>query len=658
MTAILKEDPPELAAVRGDLPPALDRIIRHCLEKNPTERFQSARDVAFALEALSGSGTTATVATASGPIERPGRRLAPREIAAWLVALAAMAMLAFIASSRPTAPGLPAPVRFSVPIEGSEVSLSSSVAVSPDGRKVVMWTNVSKDTRLRLRHLDSMNAAPLPGTENGTSAFWSPDSKSIGFIADRTLKRFDLDTSSVRAITPLAQNFTLPAWGAGGVILLTGAGLGSPLFRVSEAGGAPVPIGELDKGAAEVGHVRPVFLPDNRRYFYQSIRGAALTQVPILASIDSDRRTMLDAPDARLVWAGDDRIVFRRADALYVQRITYEPLAVTGEAVQAVSELETLANSVSLREGASAGAIAYAERSNRRQQFRWYGRNGQPMRSLAEGGQYGTFDLSKDGRRIVAGIRSGGTVNLWQIDAETGTSSKITAGQVTDVDPRWSADGSTVIFGSSRDVTRGPHRVGLAADTPSPVWKFEGRMYSGDDWSRDGRWLLYHDAAMPLLQARELDASGAPKGESVVVARALTGTIDQGRMSPDGKWVAYNANESGRYEVYVVPFPATGQRFTVSRGGGIQPTWRGDNSELYYLTPDGALNAVKVTISGTQFSTSEPVELMRPRLTAVNPVVEQYAPHPSGTKFLFLDTVGDEKNLSVGVLLNWASLLR
>ncbi len=617
MTAILKEDPPELASVRSDLPPALDRIVRHCLEKNPAERFQSARDVAFALEALSGSAATTVVAAQSGATARTRRGTSARELAAWLLVFAGI-VAAGVAVWRWPAEPAPQPVgRFSLPIESSGAALNVSVAISPDGQAMVLWVTPSKDSRLLLRRLDGTDMAPLPGTEGGASPFWSPDSHSIGFIADRTLKRFDLATSSVRPIAQLPQPFILPAWGKDGTILLSSMGL--PINRLSETGGPPQPLGVLDKAANEAAQLRPVFLSDGRRFLYQSVRGGGGTTAVVLASLDSERRQTLDVTDTRIVWAGDDRVIFRRADALYVQAITYDPLALVGEPTQLVAEVAAGIVS-SYRESASAtGVLAYSERSNRRQQFRWYGRDGRAQAPAGEAGQYGTFDLSKDGRRIVASVRSASGNNLWLIDAEQGTTARITAGQAQDVDPRWSADGTTVIFGSTRDASRGPYRVKLAADTPTPVWKFDGRMYSGDGWSRDGRWLLFHDASVPVIMARELDATGAPKGEPVVVARGLTGTLDQAHMSPDGKWVAYNSNESGRYEVYVTPFPATGERFTVSRAGGSQPTWKADGSELYYLTPDGVLNAVRVSVSGTKFITSDPIELVRPRLGGVSP---------------------------------------
>jgi Tol biopolymer transport system component len=311
-----------------------------------------------------------------------------------------------------------------------------------------------------------------------------------------------------------------------------------------------------------------------------------------------------------------------------------------------------------LRETASAGALAFMQRANRGMQLAWYGRDGQRLSAIGEPAEYTTFDLSHDGRRIVTGIRGGRVANLWVIDSDRGTKQRLTLGDEADVDPRWSPDGTRVIFGSNRDPVRSAHIVSLAADTPAVVWRFEGRIYSNDDWSRDGRWLIFHGASVPALMARELDPAGTPIGEPVVVARALTGVVDQAQMSPDGKWVAYNSDESGQFEVYVVPFPATGAKFLVTRGGGSQPTWSAKGDELYYLTPDRVLNGVKVKASAAAFEVGDPFEIARPRLTGVSSSVEQYAPHPSGTRFLVLEMIGDDRDLATGIVLNWSALLR
>jgi len=656
LAAVVRAEP-NWTLLPAGLPSALVVYLKRCLQKDPKQRIPDIAAMRLALD-----GAFETAAAQPGASERPRSRLSWRELAAWGLAIAGIVAAVVAAWRWPAVSPAPPVSRFSLTLDASEAALVSSSLVSPDGQAIVIYVAPDKDTRLRLRRLDATDTVPLPGTENATLPFWSPDSRSIGFVAGSTLKRLDLATSSVRPIATLARLFRTPAWGRDGTILLWMPG--QPLHRLSENGRTPEPMGALDKAANEVEQVQPDFLPDGRRFLYQSLRGEARASVVVLGSLDSDTRVMLDVPDTRMVWAGDDRVIFRRADALYVQGIRYDPLALVGEPTQLVAEVGDNFFQGRFASASATGTLVFSEPSNRLAQFRWYGRDGRPQATVGEAGRYITFDVSPDGRRIVASLRSGSIgagQNLWQIDADQGTMARITVGQARDIDPRWSPDGTTVIFGSTRgstrDTSRSPFRAGLAADTPVPVWKYDGRMFSADDWSRDGKWLLFHDASVPVLMARQMDASGTPAGEPVVAARALTGTVDQAQMSPDGKWIAYNASESGRYEVYVTPFPPTGERYSVSRAGGSQPTWRADGGELYYLTAEGALNAVKVSVSGGKFSTSDPVELVRPRLASVSPGLEQYAPHPSGTKFLFLETAGDEQNLSLGVLLNWPSLV-
>jgi Tol biopolymer transport system component len=243
--------------------------------------------------------------------------------------------------------------------------------------------------------------------------------------------------------------------------------------------------------------------------------------------------------------------------------------------------------------------------------------------------------------------------NLWSFDAEKGTVNRVTAGSASDVDPRLSPDGRLVVFASTRDPRRSPFKTTIAGDEPQRVFPFKGGLFALDDWSSDGQWLLFRNAGTPVLEALRLDR---PDDEPIVAARALAGIIDQATMSPDGRWVAYNSTESGRAEVYVVPFPPTGDKWQISDGGGAQPQWRRDTGELYFLTLDGTLTAVLIdTTKGFRFK--DPVALFRAPLPAVNSGIEQYAPAPDGTRFLFLHNTENATLATVAVLANWSPLV-
>ena len=657
MTAILKEDPPEPLSTGVTLSPALERIIRHCLKKHPAERFQSARDVAFALESLSGSDTSAPSGAVSAAVGASSSRarLSAREGFAWVIGVAGIAAAAFLLWRTPAAPRQPV-TRFRVPVDASSTSLAASVALAPDGHAMVAQTAwASKDTRLHLRRLDSNAMDPLQGTEGALGPFWSPDSASVGFITNGQLKRYDFATSTVRPIASVGDLVvTTLAWGPHDTIVI--ANLSGSLHIVKTDSGKVSPLGQLDSGAGEVTQRRPVFLPDGR-LLYRSRRRSE-PHPTLIRSLNSPETTVLTNEDFSVIWAGDDSVVFRRGDALYGQRVDWTTPALVGEAFLLTDELESPSPG-SVRESVSAGgAIAYLQRSNRQQQFTWYDRSGRILRAVGEPGDYPTWDLSSDGSRIATSMRSNLAINIWAIDSERGSTTRVTTGNISDTDPRFSPNGSTLIFGSLRDPARSPYRARLTGDTPLRLWQFPGRIFALDDWSRDGRWLLYHDARVPELYARALDEGANLKGEPVLVARTLTGFIDQGQFSPDGRWVAYNANESGTFEVYVSPFPATGDRFTVSRGGGGQPSWREDGKELYFLGLDGTVKAVPLTVTGTKLSAGEPVDLFKPRLAFVSTQTEQFAPHPSDTRFLVLDVVGGERGLSIGMILNWPALLK
>ena len=243
------------------------------------------------------------------------------------------------------------------------------------------------------------------------------------------------------------------------------------------------------------------------------------------------------------------------------------------------------------------------------------------------------------------------------MDAAKGAMNRATIGPFSDTDPRFGPDGRSVMFASTRDPFRSPHRVTLAGQPPELLRAFKGLMFALDDWSADGEWMIYHHATggavTPAIKAVRLDRV---TDEPIPVATALTGILDQAMMSSDGRWVAFNSTESGRAEVYVVPFPPTGDKWQVSVNGGAQPIWRKDSRELYYLALDGVLMAVPIK-AGNTFTAADPMPLFRSPMTSVSSNTDQYAAAPDGSRFLFAPYSGNRATASLTVLTNWQRLL-
>jgi hypothetical protein len=652
MSAVLSREPVDLTTPDGAAPPAVERIVRRCLEKLPEHRFQSARDLAFALDAIT-LGTGGTRAVNLARRSAPATRNRGRELVAWALALVAGGAAITLALRPAPAAAPPLATRFSLEVPFDLTGISISTAVSPDSQWfAVSVPGIAGDAIMVRRH-DGDSFARISGTDESRLLGWTSDSRSITFVRKAELRLVDIAGGGSRLIAsmPGAPSIISAAWsGRGDVILWLP---GAPL-HVVRAGAATIePISTLDESVNESEQSLPVFLPDGRRFFYTSVRdGQFATR---LRSLDSNVAQDFNGLSDPIIWAGERHLVFRRGATLQAQAVSYDPLELRGAPVQLVSDvfLGPIARNAYVSAAASAAAVMYRRDQEPPRQFTWFTRDGRRLSPVGPAGFYMTFSLSEDGRRLIASRRDSGVHNLWSFDAEKGTVNRVTAGSASDVDPRLSPDGRLVVFASTRDPRRSPFKTTIAGDEPQRLFAFQGGLLALDDWSSDGQWLLFRNAGTPVLEALRLDR---PADEPIVAARALAGIIDQATMSPDGRWVAYNSTESGRAEVYVVPFPPTGDKWQVSEGGGAQPQWRRDTGELYFLTLDGMLTAVPIdTTRGFRFK--DPVALFRAPLTAVNSGIEQYAPAPDGTRFLFLQNTENAAMATVAVLANWSSLL-
>ncbi len=496
LSAILHEDPPDLTTYAG-ISPALERIVRRCLEKNPEERFQSARDVGFALEALSGVTTPAsgarTISVRSGARER----------LAWVIAVAAVtacaATLSLALKYRPGEPAATSLVRFSVlPMERTTFASTETaaetpqLAVSPNGRYVVFAAGKRGERpRLWLRALDSLALMELAGTDDASFPFWSPDSRYIGFFTAGSLKKVAATGESSQTVcdVPTGRGGT---WGADGTILFA-ANIGDGPYRVAAAGGVPTPVTKLDAARQESSHRWPQFLPDGRHFLFV-VRGARAHAGIYVAALDSPERTRLLGSDVSFATVAAGHAFFVKAGSLLAQPFDATRLRLTGDPLPVAEQVASGSPSGFAAFGVSeSGVLAYAAGSTASRQLTWFDRRGRALAKVGVAGEYLAPVLSPDGKHIAVGridtrMR---TPDIWLIDLARGNSTRFTYSPAGERLPLWSPDGDYILFAST---IRGPwdfyRKPSSGGADPELVLESSADKFP-TDWSADGRFIVF-----------------------------------------------------------------------------------------------------------------------------------------------------------------------
>ena len=648
VSAILQSDPPDIADTGTSVPPVLERVVRRCLEKNPDDRFHAARDVAFALEAVGSSTTSGAVAAAA----EPRRSYAP--IAA-VVAAAVIGTAAFVAGRlmRPTPPDDVPAARFTLL---ANTALIPDVAVSPDGR-FLAWTalptterGADASTTLWIRSLDSTEIRGIPATNTAVNPVFSADSRELWFIEGNLLSAADVDSSRRRTIMEVPGERVRPGRGfalnlAGDLLLPLDTGI--TLRRAGTS--ALVPLTTVD-GSREISHRWPVFLPDGSRYVYlANLRdGSNETRV---ASLEGGAASTLPLPPGvtRVMIDPAGYVLYGEGAGLFAQAIDFSTLTLEGRTARITETLLTGGFAGWIPTAVSAtGVLAYREAPERMFQFEWIDRSGASLGRLGTEDAFNNFDLSPDGSRMVVvrrNVREGNSLHVF--DTVRGSSMIIanTGRESTLSDPTWSADGRRVAYRNGnrlmvRDASGANERV-LA----------ETAMYP-DSWSPDGQWLLvgYGRENGYVLTAVSTDGSGKliPIGEESRI-------VDEPKFSPDGKWILYHAAPDRRPEVFLQPFPPTGEKWQMSIEGGVQPRWRHDGKEFFFIDTGGRLVAVDVP-EGNPRAVGRPRVLADLRLSP-STALDQYSPSPDGSKFLVRRPAGTgAETIPVQVLVNWRAM--
>ena len=658
IAAILEREPAKL-----DLAPPLERVIRTCLAKDPDGRFQTAPE---AKRALTWALEQAPVVTAS----KPNRRW-------WIVTAAAVfvTMLGGWAVARFRQPPgddrvlklqlePPAGVRFLLETN------SGGIALSPDGKTAAYVGGTNGKTALWVQPLDGAAARSLPGTEGASKPFWSPDSRSIGFFSGTggQVQRIDLVGGAPLTIcdVPTGRGGT---WGSDGQIIF--GTISSGLFRVPATGGTPVPVTTLDASRNEASHRWPQLLPGGRILYWAQADKPENTGVYASSLAKPNERMRLLTTDTNalyapgsngksyLLWLGGSATLMAQELDVGALKLTGEPRPVAGP-VASVGLINQMDVSVS-----ASGLLLYSS-ANTLSQFTWLDRKGKPQAIVGEPGGWTSFQISHDGRRIVASRDRADGSDLWMLETERGVSSRFTFRPGLSLFPAWSPDDRTIVFNFAaprnlfrKDVTGAGMEQRI---TQSPY------IQSVNDWSRDGLFVLYHEIApgtqfdlwiLPVTPDGRTASGAKPRP---YVRTPFNESLGRFSPEPNPRWVAYQSDESGRYEVYVNSFPEAGTKIQISTDGGAYPEWGApvgnDGRELFYVSPDNKLMVVALKFVKDSVEPSTPRELfVLPIAQFASSAYGPYEVAPDGNRFLVRATP-QQASPPLTVIVNWPALLK
>jgi eukaryotic-like serine/threonine-protein kinase len=635
VAAILGADPPPMS-VRPFTPSWLERLVRRCLQKDPEDRYLAMHDIVLDLRS-------------------PAPEYAsPTRSSRWPWAVAAVSIIAAVMGwgmwlRNASVPPLPVATMVGPP-EGSTltpIATMAGSAISPDGRTLAfVATNERGDALLYVRPLGSLTARALPGTFDAGRPFWSPDSKSLAFIAQGKLKRTTLSGGEPVSLCDASQGRG-GTWNDEGVILF-GTNSAQGVQRIPAAGGVPTLVTHIDKEAGEFHHYYPQFLPGGRDFFYLIVSHDTGKSGIALGSLDaksgSKAKIIAQTEYGARYDAASKRLLYIQGQgSLMARRFGLSPPLLTGDPMMVAEGVRTsAANGYADFSVSENGTLCYGQRGDTgKLRFGWRDRSGKLLRTVGEPVEaLGSFSLSPEGTRVAY---SAGPdliqADVWVMDLTSGLDTQISFknGQ----SPRWSADGRFVYYNNQGGIYRKP----ADGSGEEELLTKGGQTDRGSTVSPDGKTLLFGTTDIMKVAVAEI---GSGKVEPYLKTSA---NERKAAFSPDGLWVAYASDESGPFRIYIQGYPEKRGKWPVSTGR--YPIWRQHGQELYWVGSGNTVMAANVVLLADGVRPARPQELFR------LPEVDQlpfFQASPDGQRFLVLESASSaQERPSMVVIQNWAS---
>src|SRR5215469_7113737 len=652
MNAILKEDPPELTEPGRSISPALDRIVGHCLEKNPAERFQSARDVAFALGALSPTASSATAAVQTGSQRRwwPWARVAAEVALLGLV----LALLLTRHSER-----TPNPVKAAIlppPGDGFWASITQPAAISPDGRFLALVSMRNGHKQLWLRRLDASDAQPIAGSEDASNPFWSPDSREIAFFVPGKLKKVAVSGGTVSDICPAGLFGMGGAWSTRGVIVFSS--FASAIKRVPENGGTPEAVAGAALSSDTIGQQWPSFPPDGTHFLYLELRNLdrpSQDNAVWVGSLDGEKARRLPLTSTNAEYSAG-YLLFSREGDLVAQKFDLSRLTLNGPVFPVARDIEydTFFEDGMFTVSAN-GTLVYAGQGvGVNTQLTWLDRDGKTLSVLGDPQQLFRPSISPDGTRVAVGAKpTDAREKIWVYDIDRGTRIPLESSESGPslYLPIWSPDGKRVAYSNLAKTSAFLVHASDGSGEVKQSGAIQADLVQPTDWSPDGRYLAVD---ITRYQGRE-NWEDSLRVVEVDSSRAVFEISDAstGKFSPDGHWLAYGEEKSG--DLYVTPFPGPGAHIAVSSGGGGNARWRADGQELFYVSGDLAVVSARVQESAKEFRVISSQRLFRLQLPWN---VGDYDVTRDGKRFLVNARTLKEQSAPLTVVTHWPEVVQ